>query len=69
MENSNDVCNHEVMRKVMTGEYKGSFIFECCNVAHYFDDGTMKPPCVKCPECGKWLSYEERLKMLKAKDK
>lgn len=56
-------CEHPSIRKIMTGELKGGTTMQLCLVAHYFDDGSIKPPCWRCKDCGRWISFEEREKM------
>ncbi len=61
-------CKHPFVRKLVRGEFKGTMSFEACLVAHFFDDGGLKPHCIKCPDCGEWISLEKQVKIKEAKD-
>jgi hypothetical protein len=56
-------CLHPFIRDLLRGKLKGVVLVEYCCVAHFFDDGSMKPPCLRCPDCGEWISYEEQIKI------
>lgn len=55
-------CIHPTIREaVLEGkEWEG----EECLVPHYLEDGSDKPACWSCPDCGAYVSYEERVKSL-----
>jgi hypothetical protein len=55
-------CNHPAIREAVL-ENKGWIHEECC-VGHFFgnlEDNNWKPQCWLCPDCGAYVSYEERI--------
>lgn len=63
---TSEPCSHPGIRKaVLSGEdWEG----EECLVAHWFDNGKIKPGCRVCPDCNRYVTYEDRLAMQKEKN-
>jgi len=59
------VCKHEFVRKVVRGEFKGGVMVVKCAVLHYYDDGSFAPSCIECPDCHKYIGYQEQEEMMK----
>lgn len=56
-------CTHPLIRNIVKGKFKGRVKVNTCLVAHLFEDGSSKPPCMRCPDCDTWIDYEEQEKM------
>jgi len=54
-------CTHPAIREAVLEGRKWDG--EECLVPHYFPDGSDKPACWCCPDCGARVSYEERVEI------
>ena len=53
-----DSCIHETIRRYLA---KGlQWDGERCCAGHLFHDGSIKPGCWVCMECGEYVGYDER---------
>lgn len=60
-------CKHPFIKKLIKEEFSGKVLVSTCCVAHYFPDGSLKPSCIRCPDCGEWISWEEQQKLKEGK--
>ena len=54
-------CKHPIIRQIIKGEYKGTIDVSLVN--NLDKKGNCIPAHYKCPTCGKWISYEDRVKI------